>query len=53
MKLGIVFRMVGRGWRQIAAAVLLVGVLRPCSAQLDGDTILVTKVHPVAAIQDT
>ncbi len=26
--------------------------MRPCSAQLDGDTIPVTKVHPVAAIQD-
>jgi alpha-L-fucosidase len=53
MKFERVFSMKRRGWVPMAAVVLLGGVLRPCFAQLEGDTIPVAKVHPVAAVQDT
>jgi alpha-L-fucosidase len=50
MKLGRVFR--GKSRCLVAVALLSVAV-RPCIAQLEGDTIPVSKNHPVKAVQDT
>jgi alpha-L-fucosidase len=40
------------GLGAIAAIALASGMLQPCFAQLEGDTIPVSTVHPVAAVQD-
>jgi alpha-L-fucosidase len=53
MKLGRVLRGGSRRLLPIAATILLAGLFRPCFAQLEGDTIPVSKVHPVPAVQDT
>ncbi len=46
------FRNKGPRWGAVAMAVLAAGMVRPCVAQLEGDTIPVSKAHPVAAVQD-
>ncbi len=43
----------GRVSRIIAAAALMAAMIQPCFAQIEGDVIPVTKVHPVPAVQDT
>jgi alpha-L-fucosidase len=45
----------GKGARfrvAVAAAVVAVGMVRPCVAQLEGDTIPTSAAHPVLAVQD-
>jgi alpha-L-fucosidase len=53
MKLGRLIHNQSRPWVRIAGVALLGGIWQPCSAQLEGDTISVSKNHPVAAVQDT
>jgi alpha-L-fucosidase len=53
MKIERLFRNESRLWLRMAVVALLGGALQPCFAQLEGDSIPVAKVHPVAGVQDT
>jgi alpha-L-fucosidase len=47
-----VFRKEARCQGAVALVVLAAGMLRPCLAQVEGDTIPVSKAHSVSAVQD-